>query len=291
MLSSFSVVAAGTAVATLVWLLMRPVLKGTPGPPLLPTMPLVWRLSWPWLDAMAPTCASFLSWRLRGELSRWLAQAGVPAAFTAAHAAAVAACAALLGAVTGAAIGVASGSSMAGTGMAALAGALVLAGWPMAWIRQRVRARRLRIARDLPFVLDMMTLCVESGLALQGALQQAEQHGPAGPLQLELARALSDMRAGMPRAQALTAMAERTCLPSIRSWTAALNQADSLGMSLGAVLRGHAAQCRSDRHQRAEKLAMEAPVKMLLPLIGCIFPCTFIVLAFPIAVQLWQAMQ
>src|SRR3546814_17496843 len=62
-------------------------------------------------------------------------------------------------------------------------------------------------------------------------------------------------------------------------------------MSRGAVLRGHAAQCRTDRFHRAEKLAMEAPVKMLLPLIGCIFPCTFIVLAFPIAVQLWRPTQ
>jgi tight adherence protein C len=56
-------------------------------------------------------------------------------------------------------------------------------------------------------------------------------------------------------------------------------------------LRAQAAQCRSDRHTRAEQLAMQAPVKMLLPLIGCIFPCTFIVLAFPIAVQLLQSVQ
>ena len=68
-------------------------------------------------------------------------------------------------------------------------------------------------------------------------------------------------------------------------------QADALGMSLGPLMRGQAAQCRTDRFQHAERLAMEAPVKMLLPLIGCIFPCTFIVLGFPIAWQLLPALQ
>ncbi|OXC91171.1 type II secretion protein F, partial [Achromobacter sp. KAs 3-5] len=63
------------------------------------------------------------------------------------------------------------------------------------------------------------------------------------------------------------------------------------GRAWGPVLRAQAAQCRSDRHTRAEQLAMQAPVKMLLPLIGCIFPCTFIVLAFPIAMQLLQSVQ
>src|SRR3546814_13665323 len=103
----------------------------------------------------------------------------------------------------------------------------------------------------------MMTLCVESGLGLHGALQQAEQHGPPGPLQQELAHALADMRAGTPRAAALKALAIRADNPSVRSWIAALNQADSLGMTLGAVLRGNARPCRTPRLPPAQKMGTE----------------------------------
>lgn len=161
--------------------------------------------------------------------------------------------------------------------------------FPDMWLRRVIRQRRLRIDRELPFVLDMMTLCVESGLSLHGALQHAAQSGPEGPLRDALFRALADMRAGMPRTAALKALAERTDSISVRSWVAALSQADALGMSLGPLLRSQAAQGRSERFQRAERLAMEAPVKMLFPLIGCIFPCTFIILGFPIALELMKA--
>ena len=157
-------------------------------------------------------------------------------------------------------------------------------------LRIRISQRRKQIDRDLPFVLDMMRLCVESGLGVHGALQQVVQYGPAGPLQDELVYALSTMRTGTPRVSALQALADRSDSSAVRQWVAAMIQADRLGMRLGLLLREHAAQCRADRLLRAEQLAMEAPVKMLLPLIGCIFPCTFIVLAFPIVMQIREAM-
>jgi tight adherence protein C len=159
---------------------------------------------------------------------------------------------------------------------------------PRLWLRQLVRRRSLRISRELPFVLDITTLCVESGLNLHGALLQASERGPDGPLRDELTRALADMRAGAPRLTALKAMATRAGSRSVRAWVAALTQAETMGISLGSILRTQAAQCRAERFQRAEKLAMEAPVKMLLPLIGCIFPCTFIILGFPIVLELLQ---
>ncbi|HYG43591.1 MAG TPA: type II secretion system F family protein [Bordetella sp.] len=286
----FAVILAGTGGAIGAWLVARPAARASAAPDALAAMPRVWRWCWPWLSAAALVCAPLLSWRLRGVLARQLAQAGLPAVVTAAHGAAVVACGAGMGAAIGSGMAWWAGLGQAWL-LAAGVGALLLGGWPAAWVRRRLGQRRRRIGRELPFVLDMMTLCVESGLGLHGALQQAEQHGPSGPLRQELAHALADMRAGMPRVAALKALADRTRDPAVGSWIAALTQADGLGMSLGAVLRGHAAQCRTDRFQRAEKLAMEAPVKMLLPLIGCIFPCTFIVLAFPIAVQLWQATQ
>ncbi|WP_255592397.1 type II secretion system F family protein [Bordetella sp. BOR01] len=286
----FAVILAGAGGAMGAWLVARPAIRTAMAPDALKAMPWVWRLCWPWVSAAALVCGPLLSWRLRAVLGRQIAQAGLPAVVTAAHAAALVACAVAAGAAFGGGLAWWLGLTQAWV-LAAMAGALLAGGWPVAWARRRVGQRRRRIGRELPFVLDMMTLCVESGLGLHGALQQAEQHGPPGPLRQELNHALADMRAGMPRATALKALAERAGDPAVRSWIAALIQADGLGMSLGAVLRGHAAQCRTDRFQRAEKLAMEAPVKMLLPLIGCIFPCTFIVLAFPLAVQLWQATQ
>ncbi|KAK68111.1 type II secretion system protein F [Bordetella bronchiseptica 980-2] len=160
--------------------------------------------------------------------------------------------------------------------------------WPALWLRRCAARRRQRIARELPFILDLMTLCAEAGLGMHGALQQAASHGPPGPLRELLVQALCDMRAGMPRRQAMQALAARADSPPVRAWVGALAHADAQGMSLGPMLRGLATRYRAERHQRAERLAMEAPVKMLLPLIACIFPCTFIVLAFPIGYALLQ---
>jgi len=290
MLSLLAIVLAGAAGFVAAWLAARPALRAGSGPVPAGDLPWGWRLAWPWLSAAARICGPLLSWQLRARLTRMASQAGLPTAVTPAHGAALVACAVLAGAAAAASLAGWAGAPHA-LPWAIAAGALAAGGWPVAWMRRRVRHRRRRIGRELPFVLDMMTLCVESGLSLHGALQQAERHGPPGPLRDELAHALADMRAGMPRAAALKALAERADDPAVRGWVAALIQADGLGMSLGTLLRGHAVQCRTDRFQRAEKLAMEAPVKMLLPLIGCIFPCTFIVLGFPIAVQLWRAVQ
>jgi tight adherence protein C len=131
----------------------------------------------------------------------------------------------------------------------------------------------------------VITLCVEAGLNLQGAMNQAVQKGPKGVMRDELQKVLRDIRAGKQRAEALRAMAERLGEASISNLVTSLIQAESLGMNLGPVLRAQSEQRRSERFLRAEKLAMEAPVKMLLPLIAFIFPCTFIVLGFPIAMK------
>jgi tight adherence protein C len=160
--------------------------------------------------------------------------------------------------------------------------------WPLAWIREH-RVKRLRhISRSLPFYLDIVTLSVESGTNLTGALSHAVAKGPAGPLQAELEHVLSDVRAGRTRAEALRALAERIDLPAIASWVAALVSAERQGSSLGPILRAQAEQRRQERFQLAEKLAMRAPVKMLFPLLVFIFPCTFVLLLFPVAVRLLE---
>ncbi|MEN5346003.1 type II secretion system F family protein [Achromobacter mucicolens] len=247
--------AAGTA--WLAWVLLCPLLRQEQNAER--AMPWWWRAAWPWIVAVAPLAGPLCAWRWRLRLNRAIARAALPP----------------------------------GVGYAHIARRCAVARLPLpaAWLKGLGTQRRRAIERDLPFVFDMMTLCVEAGLSVQGALHLAAQSGPPGVLRDALADALAEMRAGVSRTAAIKTLAERSNSPLARNWAAALAQAEALGASLGPVLRAQAAQCRSDRHTRAEQLAMQAPVKMLLPLIGCIFPCTFIVLAFPIAMQLLQSVQ
>jgi tight adherence protein C len=187
--------------------------------------------------------------------------------------------------------GPAPGPAVPGSGWSAalvLAGAALGLAWPASWLRGRRDARLRAIEKALPFYLDVLTLSVESGANLTGALRHAVSKGPAGPLQVELERVLRDVRAGRSRADALRAMAERIELPAVGSWVAALVAAERHGAGLGPILRAQADQRRQERFQRAEKLAMQAPVKMLFPLLAFIFPCTFVLLFFPVVVRLLE---
>lgn len=172
---------------------------------------------------------------------------------------------------------------------AALSGALL--GWfyPRIWLHDRLGSRRRELLKSFPFYLDIITLCVEAGLNLQGAMRQAVAKGPQGVMRDELQRVQRDIRAGKARVESLRAMAERLNEPAITNFVIAVIQAESMGMNMGPVLRAQADQRRTERFLRAEKLAMEAPVKMLFPLIAFIFPCTFIVLAFPIAMKFLES--
>jgi tight adherence protein C len=170
--------------------------------------------------------------------------------------------------------------------------AVVFVGWlsgyvyPHLFLRGRARRRQSLILKDLPSFLDLIVLGLESGLNLQASLQLALQHSRRGPLHAEWARVLLDIRSGQPRAHALAQLAIRTDMPSIRQLVCAITQAESSGFSVGSILRNLSDQHRRERLMRIEKLAMRAPVKMLFPMALCIFPCTFLVLAIPVAAQL-----
>jgi tight adherence protein C len=157
--------------------------------------------------------------------------------------------------------------------------------YPKLWLSDIIKRRKTELIKALPFYLDIITLCIEAGLNMQSAIQQAVGKGPKGVLRDEFQRVLRDIRAGKTRADSLRAMATRLGENSISSFCSAVIQAESMGMNLGPMLRAQADQRRSERFLRAEKLAMEAPVKMLFPLIAFIFPCTFIVLFFPIVMK------
>jgi tight adherence protein C len=288
MLFWLSCLAAGLSLYLLVWVSTRPALKYQRRGRDYAQHPLL-ALVWPWVLAFAPVCAPFMSWRRRQALTRHIQRAGLDRPWQPEHIVALQCiCLIIPAALPLLIFPMLRLEVPGGAWLPTLAGAAGLH-WPRYWLHRCGRLRQQHMLREFPFVLDMTTLCVEAGLNLQGALQQAAQHGPEGPLRAELRHALADMRAGMSRAQALNDLAERTDLPAVRSLVTALAQADQLGMNLGPLLRAQSEQRRSERFLRAEKLALEAPVKMLFPMVFCIFPCTFLIIGFPVAMKLTGA--
>lgn len=157
--------------------------------------------------------------------------------------------------------------------------------YPWLWVRDcRVR-RRKAILKLLPVFLDFISMAVEAGLNLSGAIAQVVEKSPPGPMRFEFSRVLREIRAGLSRADALRRMADRADLDPVYSFVGAVIQAERSGGSVGPVLKSMANQRRTERFQTAEKLAMEAPVKLVGPLVLFIFPVTFIVLAFPLVMK------
>ncbi|MGQ7848679.1 type II secretion system F family protein [Granulosicoccus sp. 3-233] len=152
--------------------------------------------------------------------------------------------------------------------------------YPELWLRELTQTRSTAILRTLPFYLDVITLSVEAGTNLTGGLTQAVQKTGDSPLRREFSRVLRDIRSGKTRADALRDLAERTGSPAVNNVVTGLIQAERTGSSLGPILRAQANQLRSQRFQLAEKKAMEAPVKLLAPLIMFIFPTTALVIGF-----------
>lgn len=161
---------------------------------------------------------------------------------------------------------------------------------PDLWLYAAVRRRHLSIQKSLPFVLDLLTLSVEAGMDFISALQRNCKSRRLDPLNEELLRMTKEIQVGSSRKEALRGMADRVRQPDLKSVAYALIQADELGVSIGAILRIQSEQLRARRFDRAEKLAAEAPVKMLGPLMLCIFPAVFIILLGPIIGQAMKGM-
>jgi len=157
--------------------------------------------------------------------------------------------------------------------------------WPLLWLRRTLKRRHLAIFRALPFVLDLLTLSVEAGMDFMSALQRNCARRTVDPLNEELIRMTREIQVGTPRRVALRAMSERVRQADLTAVVHALVQADELGVSIGSILRIQSEQLRARRFDRAEKLASEAPVKMLGPLMLCIFPAVFVILLGPVLMQ------
>jgi tight adherence protein C len=149
--------------------------------------------------------------------------------------------------------------------------------------------RQQKIQRDLPDAMDMLTICVESGLGFDAAMSRVARNSE-GPVAAEFSRALQEIQIGKSRAQALRSLADRTTVAELRAFTSALIQAGELGIPVADVLREQSREMRLRRRQRAEEKAQQVPVKILFPLIGCLFPALFIIVIGPGAISIMHSL-
>lgn len=152
------------------------------------------------------------------------------------------------------------------------------------WLTKKVEARQHAIQLALPDTLDLLTIAIEAGLGFDSALARVVG-AIHGPLSDELYRMLQELKIGISRHEALKNLAARTEVESLDQFITAVNQADAFGISIGRVLRVQAAQLRNKRQQIAQEKAAKTPVKILFPVMVCIFPALFTVLVGPAALS------
>ena len=151
---------------------------------------------------------------------------------------------------------------------------------PEFWLGRRIRSRAMELILQLPDALDLLTISVEAGLGFDAALAKVVEK-MEGPLVDEFRQALAEVRMGRTRRDALRDVADRSDAQPVSNFIGAIIQAEQLGVPIAKVLQIQSNQLRIERRQRAEEAAAKAPVKMLFPMVGCIFPTIFIVILGP----------
>lgn len=159
---------------------------------------------------------------------------------------------------------------------------------PFGWLRAQVGSHQARIRKEVPDVLDLLTLCVESGLGLDAAFRRVSEE-TKGALAAEIQQMLHEVDLGKPRRDALLDLAARAPVPEISVVVNAMIQSQHMGTSLASTLRSQTQRLRLKRRQRAEQRARQASVKMAFPLVLFLMPSVFIVVLGPIVINLFQA--
>ena len=170
---------------------------------------------------------------------------------------------------------------------------IALVGWmgyilPSMQVSSAAARRQKEIQRQLPDVMDLLTISVEAGLGFDSALTQVTKNVP-GALAEELSRLLQEIQIGVGRAEAFRHLGERTDVPELQSFVLSMIQADLFGVSIANVLRSQSRELRQKRRQRAEELAQKIPVKLLFPMIFLVLPAMFIVLLGPGVIEIYRS--
>jgi tight adherence protein C len=247
--------------------------------------PLNERVLSPALDAVADRILAILPKRVLDGMRRKLVLAGEPLNLSG-FLTVMALSGGLFG-VLGLALVVTAGGSFQANQLLLLValGGLGLA-LPYLWLINHIRHRQTIITKSLPDSLDLITTCVEAGLGLDAALSRVAEK-VEGPFADELSRTLREVGMGRMRRDALRELGERTGVPDLITFINAVIQAEQMGTGIGQVLRVQSDQLRLRRRQRAEEMANAAPVKMVFPLVLCIFPTLFLVILGPAGISIY----
>ena len=215
------------------------------------------------------------------SMARRLDLAGNPGSWTAERILGAKGAGLLVGAILGLAFGGFSAKGLLITLGAAVAGFLL----PDLLLMNAGQKRQEQLRLGLADALDMLTVCVEAGQGFDAALMQVAR-ATTGPISGEFARVLSEIQLGKSRGDAFSSLAARTSATEAKTFVSALVQADRLGLPIANVLREQSNQMRLVRRQRAEEKAQKVPVKILFPMLLCIFPALFIVIIGPGAIKI-----
>jgi tight adherence protein C len=161
---------------------------------------------------------------------------------------------------------------------------------PDVWLNNKLKARQKELRLALPNALDLLTISVEAGLGFDAAIGRLTEKFK-NALSDEFAQVLNEIRLGRPRLEALDDMGRRSGVEELHTFIQALIQSEQLGVGIAKVLRIQSEEMRRRRRQRAEEQAAQAPLKMLFPMIGCIFPTLFIVLMGPAVIIIIHTFQ
>lgn len=247
--------------------------------------PFIERTIRPLMARVAATMSRFSSAGGADRMEKRLALAGNPGGLRTADFLAVRVIAAIAAALLGALIGGLLLGGLVGSFFIGLLGLPIGYLVPALWLGRRIRARQHQILLQIPDALDLLTISVRAGLGFDSALGKVVEK-LRGPLTDEFRRALAEVRVGRARRDALRDVVARSEVPALANFIGAVIQAEQLGVAISKVLQVQSEQLRIERRQRAEEMAAKAPIKMLFPLVGCIFPSMFIVILGPAIIRI-----